>query len=307
MTHQFENRGHWYRGNLHMHTTRSDGALSPEEAIAVYKAAGYDFIALTDHRQPSRLVEESDFLQLPGVEWDTGDNDRAPVFHIVGVGMERECHVSYGNGKGEEGGRGVMPDPQALIDAVREAGGLAILAHPAWSLMDPADIGRLSGLSGAEIYNTVSGLPMNARRADSSQYIDLWAAKGIYLPCMAADDSHRYTGEQARSYLMVNAEELTAQAILRAIADGNFYASQGPRFENISFDWEKGTVDVFCSPDTETVVFCSNAAWSGERVQRPENGMVHYRMTPIEHYLRVELIDKEGRMAWSSPVAVKRG
>ena len=29
--------GKWYKGNLHMHTTCSDGHLSPEEAILIYK------------------------------------------------------------------------------------------------------------------------------------------------------------------------------------------------------------------------------------------------------------------------------
>ena len=45
-----ENRGNWYKGNLHMHTTVSDGALDPVEAINIYREAGYDFIAITDHR-----------------------------------------------------------------------------------------------------------------------------------------------------------------------------------------------------------------------------------------------------------------
>ena len=32
-----ENRGNWYKGNLHMHTTLSDGALDPVEAINIYR------------------------------------------------------------------------------------------------------------------------------------------------------------------------------------------------------------------------------------------------------------------------------
>ncbi len=39
-----------YKGNLHTHTTCSDGVRSPEEAIAAYREAGYDFLAITDHR-----------------------------------------------------------------------------------------------------------------------------------------------------------------------------------------------------------------------------------------------------------------
>ena len=34
---------------LHTHTTLSDGSKTPAEVAAIYKAAGYDAIALTDH------------------------------------------------------------------------------------------------------------------------------------------------------------------------------------------------------------------------------------------------------------------
>lgn len=39
----------WYKGNLHMHTFWSDGKAFPEEAIEMYKKAGYNFISLSDH------------------------------------------------------------------------------------------------------------------------------------------------------------------------------------------------------------------------------------------------------------------
>lgn len=39
----------WYKGNLHMHTFWSDGKAFPEEAIELYKKAGYNFISLSDH------------------------------------------------------------------------------------------------------------------------------------------------------------------------------------------------------------------------------------------------------------------
>ena len=41
--------GRFYRGNLHTHSTRSDGRLEPEEVIGRYRERGYDFLALTDH------------------------------------------------------------------------------------------------------------------------------------------------------------------------------------------------------------------------------------------------------------------
>ena len=39
----------WYKGNLHTHTTDSDGLKSPDDVKRLYKSLGYDFLALTDH------------------------------------------------------------------------------------------------------------------------------------------------------------------------------------------------------------------------------------------------------------------
>ena len=41
----------WYRGMLHMHSLWSDGRAMPEQAMAAYKNAGYDFVSLTDHNR----------------------------------------------------------------------------------------------------------------------------------------------------------------------------------------------------------------------------------------------------------------
>jgi predicted metal-dependent phosphoesterase TrpH len=37
------------KGALHIHTTCSDGELTPQEAASAYEERGYDFIAFTDH------------------------------------------------------------------------------------------------------------------------------------------------------------------------------------------------------------------------------------------------------------------
>ena len=49
MTDAFTAPGRFLRGNLHTHSDRSDGVLTPEEVCRRYRAEGYDFLALTDH------------------------------------------------------------------------------------------------------------------------------------------------------------------------------------------------------------------------------------------------------------------
>ena len=43
----FQQPGRFYRGNLHTHSTRSDGALAPEVVVDAYRSHSYDFVALT--------------------------------------------------------------------------------------------------------------------------------------------------------------------------------------------------------------------------------------------------------------------
>jgi predicted metal-dependent phosphoesterase TrpH len=284
----FRTQGCWLKGNLHMHTTRSDGHLAPDDALELYRKAGYNFAALTDHWVQSKACVSHGMTVLGGCEWDTGDMVHAPVYHIVGVGMDREVSLE-----------GPAPfSPQQIIDAIGKAGGLAVLAHPAWSLTDPEAAARLTGLCGAEVYNTMSGLPWNGRRADSSLYFDLWGAKGKLFRCMAADDSHSYSGEQTTSFLMVCADGNNADAVKRAIRAGDFYASQGPRFRSVRFG--DGKVEVECL-GAETVVFYSNTVWCGDRVASGRTGFASYRIKSTDRYVRVELIDAEGRKAWCSP------
>ena len=47
----------FFRGNLHAHTTFSDGVRSPQALIAEYESRGYDFLAITDHEDHENWVE----------------------------------------------------------------------------------------------------------------------------------------------------------------------------------------------------------------------------------------------------------
>ncbi len=333
----FEDRGNWYKGNLHMHTTRSDGHLDPKDAVEIYRKNGYDFIALTDHRRPSvtmepgesknpddweggevetechscaeagkepgdDIVDAGKMLILSGVEWDTGGaNTRAAgdvlTYHILGIGMTSHRGVNYRENP--------HPAPQEIVDAIRADGGIAILAHPAWSVMDPKGILNLNGITAAEIYNSVSDLPFNGQRADSSAWFDIWGTNyDRLIPAVASDDAHGYEGDQCYSYTMVNAAELSRDGILDALKAGNFYASQKPVIHEMAIDWEKGIVHLEFSEDVMTVVFYSNHIWVPQRVTQVKGGRMDYRIAPGEFFLRAELITRDGRKAWTSPVRV---
>ncbi|MBR4070696.1 MAG: PHP domain-containing protein, partial [Bacteroidaceae bacterium] len=190
-----------YRVNLHTHTTRSDGKKTPEEAAKIYREAGYDAIALTDHWNYGESFEQYGLTVLSGVEYNIKNtHPREGLFHIVGVGMERDPRLDD------------TADAQAAIDAIKSAGGLAIIAHPAWSLNTPQQIMALRGGDVTEIYNSVSGVHMS-RRPDSGVIVDMLGAQGVFYPLVADDDTHYYDNDACVSYIEVAAESCTREAL----------------------------------------------------------------------------------------------
>lgn len=303
MAQLFDLSGTWYKANLHTHTTRSDGKKTPEETCRAYRDAGYDFLALTDHRVGGCGGTFEDMVLVPGSEWNIGWDRSYPVYHILALGTESDL------GLADLYAEKVLPNsdvisPQELIDRIQKAGGLAVLGHPAWSLTNPYEVEKLHGLTAAEIYNSVSAAPWNPDRADSSLYFDLWAKDGVYMPCTAADDTHFWTGEQCYSYTMVNAKEKTVPALMEALKNGNFYASQGPRFTSVEYD-DTHIVAKF-SEDVKRVIFYSNMVYVKNRVVTEPNGMAEYEIRPNDTYIRIEIMDAEGRKAWTSPFPVRK-
>ena len=279
-----------YKVNLHMHTSLSDGDATPTEAAGKYLRAGYDAIALTDHWVYGHESEMAGMTVLSGVEYNVGGNDGAgAVFHIVGVGMSREPLVTK------------QHSVQQIIDRIRDAGGLAILAHPAWSLNTPEQILALSRVDATEIYNSVSDYG-HSRRPDSSLIVDMLSCRGRLYPLVAADDTHYYDGDECTSWIMVAAEDCSRRALVRAIRAGAFYATQGPEVHLLP-DGDGYTVR--CSPVSE-IVFFSNVTWAPRVFAGRELCEAHYVPRENERYLRAQVRDAEGRLAWTNCIPLPK-
>jgi hypothetical protein len=270
--------------------------VSVEEARNRYKYAGYDFLSITDHWALSETALERDFLLLSGCEYDTvhsescGGIDRTVTIHINGIGFTKPPKLEKSPAL-----RG-----QAIIDAITEAGGIAVFNHPAWSRNFPSDIYGLKALSGMEIFNSVCEFCNGYHLGYSGFYTDQLALGGINLPVFAADDTHYYTGEECRSFIMVQAEQLTREAILEAIHSGRFFASQGPWVEA---ELRDRCLKVTSTPVTEIKVFSNHPGGWSLRKTTPFTG-AEYLLPEGTYYCRVELTDEKGNHAWTSPVKV---
>ena len=291
MPEMFQKEGVWLKGNLHCHTTVSDGVCTPQQTCRLYRDAEYDFLAMTDHWAPSEAGEFEGMQLLQGVEYDFGKTTQGGVFHIVGIGAQAALL------------NGVLRDDkqpfaaaQAAVEAISAAGGLAVLAHPAWSLNRPDQIAAFRGVWATEIYNTVSGEPFSLR-GDSGAVLDTLAQRyGVILPLIAADDMHFCAGDECRSFIFLKARDRSPSAIMAALRQGDFYASQGPVFRDISV--REDEISLHFTPARELRIL-SDAAHT-ECVSLTDNAEeYHFRPKPGCRFLRLEIVDEQGRRAFS--------
>ena len=81
--------------DYHIHTTGSDGALSPAQVVRQAKELGYDEIAITDHDNTSGIAEAMiaaealDMRVIPGIEIAT-ETEEGIGLHILGYKIDTE-------------------------------------------------------------------------------------------------------------------------------------------------------------------------------------------------------------------------
>ena len=144
------------RADLHMHTNLGDGWISPSRVVREAEQAGLSVIAVTDHDhlEGAKRVEEviaargSDVRLIKGVEVSTRNG------HLIGLFVT-------------EAPRPMRP-VQESIDAIKEQGGLVVVAHPMGRLVPSLSRRKIDELlaagyqiDGLEIYNPS---PANASR-----------------------------------------------------------------------------------------------------------------------------------------------
>lgn len=275
----------WYKVGLHVHTTLSDGKLTPQEVIDRYRTGGYDAIALTDHWHYGPGGQDDGMLILSGCEYNLGSNVKNDVMHIVGFGMTQQPDLRKEDSR------------QQIVDGINACDGIAVLAHPAWSMNTLADAQALTGIDFTEVYNAVSEAHQSIR-PNSEYFADLCANAGICYGLLATDDAHYYDGsDDQKGWVMIRAEALSRESILEALRAGAYYATQGPELY-VKREGYRFIVD--CSPCTY-VAAMSNVTWTSGRVLRGEN-VTHfeYESKERECWIRIQACDSAGKLAWSN-------
>ena len=303
--------GLWLRCAFHVHTTESDGWLTPEVQRRYHAWGGYDVLAITDHdRMTGEPTGADDLVVIGGTELSLTAPKSGGPLHLLGIGITAQPAV----------GREATLAEAAR--AVRAVGGLPFLAHPVWSGLRTDEVDGIEECAGIEIYNASCEVEQDRAHADAQT--DIWLAMGHRLNLIATDDTH-YPGYDAfRGWTMVHAATRTREAVIAALTGGTFYASSGPRITGLSLT--DGVLTVATTP-VRSITALANPPhgaqvragfheldYHGRRI-RTADGQAIEGITDGEYltgavfpwessarYVRIMVTDDRGRRAWTNPI-----
>jgi len=295
------NEGQWLRGNLHTHTTVSDGIYSPAEVAKLYAEEAknseiaemnYRFIALTDHnnriaKKENFLIPQSDLIILEGRE-------ETHAKHILGI----NCPMTFNEDKiGKPSKEYTLSDYQKIIDNIIADGGIAILPHPHWS---DRDYWTSSEVIALKNYTAIEILNGDIFAGPASTALDIWDAAlstGKKVWAVGSDDFHS-TRDFHNAWTCVYAKDASKDSIMDALRLGSFYASSGAAFNRIYADGKWIVAEGFehgCYQDSEKTFRFIGENGCIIQTQTGKNNVAAYKGQENEVYIRVEL-----SLAWGS-------
>ena len=299
----FTATGRFWRGNLHTHSTRSDGVLEPEEVCRRYRAEGYDFIALTDHfvgRYSYPIVDTkpmrtNSFTTILGAELHSGAMANGELWHILAVGLPESFAAS--NTPTVIPGAEQDTGPQIAARAVA-AGAFVAIAHPQWSGLTIEDARSLTAAHAVEIYN--HGCATGCDRPDGFMIADQLLSEGRPLTLIATDDAHFSEPDHFGGWVMVKAPENEPEALLTALKQGNFYSTQGPELRDVRIEDDHLVVD--CSAVSSIIAIGWGTGAKAVHGHSMTTGAVPLDRLNNSPWVRAAVIDAAGKRAWSNPI-----
>lgn len=142
----------------------------------------------------------------------------------------------------------------SMIARANEMGCLVMYNHPGWSMQDYTDYAELKGLWGMELSNYESVYCGSCDQDNSAVYRILMNSTGRIFP-IGADDAH-IKQPMGGAWIMVGAEKLEYDCVIRALVQGDFYASTGPEIYSVT--WDGAYLTVTCSDAKTVSINCGN-------------------------------------------------
>jgi predicted metal-dependent phosphoesterase TrpH len=303
----------WYKGNTHTHTVNSDGDSTPDEVVRWYREHGYNFLVLSDHNYLTEVDglnavfgAQGKFIVIRGEE--VSDKFQEKPIHLNGLNIKQVVEP--------QGGASVSGVIQNNVNAIRKVEGAPHVNHPNFHWAVGAnDLKTIKNLRLFEVYNghpQVNNLGGGGAPGLEAMWDDILSA-GMVLYGIAVDDAHYFKtpGDKTKStpghgWVMVRASSLSADEILRALEQGDFYASTGVTLRDYSASGAEIKIDI--AEDTQsrskyTVQFIGR--W-GKILKEVTTNPAVYAFKGDEFYVRAKVIESNGKVAWTQPVFMNR-
>lgn len=291
----FDQPGRFWKGNLHTHSTRSDGKLTPQEVVQAYRGRGYDFLAITDHfmeRYGYPIVDttgycDASFTTLIGAELHGPALDHGERWHLLAVGLPLDFAWP---GDDETG--------PAIAARAAAAGAFVAIAHPGWYTLSVEDALSITCAHAVEIFNHTAH--HHNDRGDGWWMSDRLSVRGRRLSAIAVDDAHFSTRPDGfGGWVHVKASSLEPDALLAALKAGHFYASQGPELHDVRIEGDE--IHVSCSP--AAVIFASGKGSASRSLRGRDLTEATFPLEPFaDSYVRITVVDEAGKRAWTNPI-----
>ena len=294
MLNAFSNPGTFLRGNLHGHSTNSDGELTPARHCHFYAEAGYDFVCLTDHFRENydwpitdiSAYRTDSFTTILGAELHTGALKNGEIWHFLGIGLPQDFTPPTETESGP-----------SLAQRALDAGAFVALAHPEWYALTLEDaLSMPEGVHAVEVFN---GICTSVGRGEGSSTLDQMLNAGRRIGAIAVDDVHHYQRDALKGWVMVKSETRTPAAILSALKEGAYYASTGAAFLHVERNGD--FLHMECSP-VDSVWLTGSGATSesvfGEAITRAKLPLERFK----GHFARLSIRASDGSRAWTNPL-----
>jgi hypothetical protein len=341
----------FFKGNMHTHSFWSDGNAYPQEIARWYRDHGYQFLVVTDHNTlqegiKKRAVGEDtvvlaelaayrqefdkpgEFILISGEELSDAA-EKKPV-HLGGIGLKQVVKPAKA--------ATVMETLSADVSALSQA--LEPVGYPEWVIVNHPNFGW--GLStdalarcGTRFFEVFNGHP-SVRNYGDSVHIStelMWDQANKWridqgqklILGIATDDAHNYDRFEAgkanpgRGWTLVRAEELTPDALYKAMCEGDFYASTG--VELLDFKILRKGISILIKEEAGIKYITEFIGWlpgksEPEILKTVEGTKATYHATGKELFVRTHILSskpkdnpfKEGdyETAWLQPVSFRK-
>ncbi len=336
---------HYYRANLHCHSTLSDGRKTVERLREDYMAHGYSIIAFTDHDVFLRHNDLSygGFLALNGYEVEI--TEPAPKFEVA-----KCCHLCFiatdpdndvpaclhrsrytwgpatalaatmnWDAAGPDYVRVYDPGHiNEMISTARKAGFFVTYNHPDWSLEGYPEYSEYTGMNAMEIRNGSCAVG-TGYDADNGKAYEAMLRKGNRIFAVAADDNHNLHPDdspQCDSYagcVWIAAGKLEYRTVMQALTEGRFYASsgnymnEGPRILGVTYDDESRTAEINTCGAVSIALLTDTRSFRNKNAPEGETlASETFRISPAVSWFRFVVTDSKGFKAFTSAFFVDR-